>query len=43
VDSFGGGAVVLTGTNTYTGGTTICICGTLQLGDLTHTGSIVGA
>jgi autotransporter-associated beta strand protein len=37
------GVVVLTGTNTYTGGTTICSCGTLQLGDATHTGSIVGA
>ncbi len=42
-DSFGGGAVVLTGTNTYTGGTTICSCGALQLGDPTHTGSIIGA
>jgi len=40
---FGGGVVVLTGTNTYTGGTTICDCATLQLGDATHTGSIVGA
>jgi autotransporter-associated beta strand protein len=42
VDSFGGGAVVLTGTNTYTGGTTICACAALQLGDATHTGSILG-
>ncbi len=40
--SFGSGAVILTGTNTYTGGTLICACGTLQLGDTTHTGSIVG-
>lgn len=38
----GGGVVVLTGTNTYTGGTDICNCGTLQLGDATHTASIVG-
>jgi autotransporter-associated beta strand protein len=41
--SFGSGSVILTGTNTYSGGTTICICATLQLGDATHTGSIVGA
>jgi autotransporter-associated beta strand protein len=41
--SFGSGAVILTGANTYTGGTTICDCGTLQLGDITHTGGIVGA
>jgi autotransporter-associated beta strand protein len=43
VDSPVHGAVILTGTNTYSGGTTICFCGTLQLGDATHTGSIVGA
>ncbi|SHJ79732.1 autotransporter-associated beta strand repeat-containing protein [Bradyrhizobium lablabi] len=43
VDTLGSGRVILTGTNTYTGGTTICACGTLQLGDATHTGSIVGA
>lgn len=40
--SAGLGRVVLTGTNTYTGGTTICNCATLQLGDASHTGSIVG-
>jgi autotransporter-associated beta strand protein len=37
------GVVVLTGTSTYTGGTTICFCGTLQLGVASHTASIVGA
>jgi autotransporter-associated beta strand protein len=42
LDSFGGGAVVLLGSNTYTGGTFICSCGTLQIGDATHTASIVG-
>jgi autotransporter-associated beta strand protein len=40
--SFGGGRVILTGTNTYTGGTTICTCATLQLGTLATTASIVG-
>jgi len=40
--SGGGGATVLLGTNTYSGGTTICDCATLQLGDATHTASIVG-
>jgi autotransporter-associated beta strand protein len=39
---FGGGTVILTGTNTYTGGTLICSCGSLQLGDATHTASILG-
>jgi hypothetical protein len=43
VGSFGGGVVIFTGTNTYSGGTTICSCITLQLGDATHTSSIVGA
>jgi autotransporter-associated beta strand protein len=42
VDSVGGGVVILTGTNTYTGGTEICGCGTLQLGTLATSGSIVG-
>ena len=36
------GTVVLLGTNTYTGGTLICSCTTVQLGDSTHTASIVG-
>ncbi|WP_283815044.1 MULTISPECIES: autotransporter domain-containing protein [unclassified Bradyrhizobium] len=36
------GRVVLTGSNTYAGGTTICNCATLQLGDASHTASIVG-
>ncbi len=43
LDSFGGGALILTGANTYTGGTTICACATLQLGDDTHTASMLGA
>src|ERR1035437_3901308 len=43
VDSFGGGVVILTGTNSSTGGTTICSCATLQLRDATPTGSIIGA
>jgi autotransporter-associated beta strand protein len=36
------GTVVLLGTNTYTGGTLICSCTTLQLGDSMHTASIIG-
>src|SRR4051794_24240689 len=40
--SFGSGTVVLLGNNTYTGGTEICNCATLQLGDATHTASLVG-
>ena len=39
----GTGVVVLTGTNTYSGGTKIGAGATLQLGDTTHTASIVGA
>jgi autotransporter-associated beta strand protein len=43
LDSFGGGVLILTGTNTYSGGTDICNCGTLQLGTTGTMGSIVGA
>jgi autotransporter-associated beta strand protein len=42
-DSFGGGVLILTGTNTYSGGTDICNCGTLQLGTTVTPGSILGA
>ncbi|AUC95800.1 hypothetical protein CWS35_17285 [Bradyrhizobium sp. SK17] len=34
--------VVLLGTSTYSGGTAICNCATLVLGDASHTASIVG-
>ncbi len=34
--------VILDGTNTYTGGTTICSCAAVQLGDATHFASLVG-
>ena len=40
--SFGGGTVLLQGANTYSGGTFICSCATLQLGDATHKASLVG-
>jgi autotransporter-associated beta strand protein len=42
--SIGGGpaTVILSGDNTYTGGTTICACMTLQLGDGGTTGSVLG-
>lgn len=43
LDTFGGGALILTNTNSYSGGTTICSCATLQLGTLATAGSIVGA
>ena len=35
--------VILDGNNTYTGGTTICSCAAVQLGDATHNASMVGA
>jgi autotransporter-associated beta strand protein len=38
----GTGKTILTGNSTYTGGTFICNCATVQLGDATHTASIVG-
>ncbi|WP_246801397.1 autotransporter outer membrane beta-barrel domain-containing protein [Bradyrhizobium genosp. L] len=41
VQQLGNSTLVLSGTNTYTGGTVI-EAGTLQLGDASHTGSIVG-
>ncbi|MDI3563820.1 autotransporter domain-containing protein [Bradyrhizobium sp. Arg816] len=39
----GPGILALLGANTYTGDTFICNCGSLQLGDATHTASIIGA
>ena len=42
LDTFGGGTVVLLGNNTYSGGTTICFCAALQLGDASHMASIIG-
>lgn len=36
------GTVVLLGASSYTGGTLICSCTTLQLGDSTHVASIAG-
>lgn len=38
----GPGTLALLGANTYTGDTFICTCGSLQLGDATHTASIIG-
>jgi autotransporter-associated beta strand protein len=43
ISVFGPGALLLTGASTYAGGTFICSCASLQLGDATHTASIVGA
>jgi autotransporter-associated beta strand protein len=40
--SFGSGVLIFTGDKTYTGGTTICFCGTLQLGTTAAAGSIRG-
>ena len=37
------GTLLLTGASTYAGGTTICACATLQLGNAAHMASIVGA
>jgi autotransporter-associated beta strand protein len=42
VMSLTGGTVLLTGVNTYGGGTFICSCVSLQLGDATHQASIIG-
>jgi fibronectin-binding autotransporter adhesin len=41
--SGGGGRVIFTGNNTYTGDTTICGCATLQLGTVANSGSMVSA
>ncbi len=38
----GNATMILSGDNTYTGGTTVCFCVTLQLGDGGTTGSVVG-
>jgi autotransporter-associated beta strand protein len=43
ISVFGPGTLLLSGVNTYAGGTFICSCASLQLGDATHTASIVGA
>lgn len=39
----GPGILALIGANTYAGDTFICSCAALQLGDATHTASIIGA
>ena len=43
IDSAGAfGTVVLAGINTYTGGTIVCSCSTLQIGTASRLGSIIG-
>jgi len=39
----GGGRLILSGSNTYTGGTFICFCSSLQLGTSGVTGTILGS
>ncbi|WP_280704765.1 autotransporter outer membrane beta-barrel domain-containing protein [Bradyrhizobium sp. BR13661] len=39
----GPGFLALLGANSYTGDTFICFCGSLQLGDATHTAAIIGS
>jgi fibronectin-binding autotransporter adhesin len=41
VSIVGGGTMILSGVNTYKGGTFICDCSTLQLGTATSAGSII--
>jgi fibronectin-binding autotransporter adhesin len=41
VSIVGGGTMILSGVNTYKGGTFICDCSTLQLGTSSSTGSII--
>jgi autotransporter-associated beta strand protein len=41
ISVLGPGTLLLTGVNTYAGGTFICSCDSLQLGDATHTASII--
>jgi len=40
--TLGSNSVILTGTNSYTGGTTVCFCATLQIGTASTLGSIIG-
>ena len=41
--AFGSGLTILTNQSTYSGGTIVCGCTTLQLGTSTTAGSIIGA
>ena len=43
LNSGASGRVVFTGANTYSGGTLICSCATLQLGTVAQSGSMTGA